>query len=155
PRAIFARGAPKESNAVQGTEVLFRSHRLPNRAIPYNTRGGWEWMRSMMQSPGQPMIFLHQPTMSATAVSVPVVLPAVPPPRAVSRRMPEIVDEGVRAVRRDIGLYTAVAAFTVIPARLVTAGVSTLFTPFNPLDPFTYYRVGAHAAITTSPFTTF
>jgi hypothetical protein len=101
------------------------------------------------------MIFPHQPTMGVTAAPVPVVLPAVPPPRAVSRRMPEIVDEGVRAVRRDIGLYTAVAAFTVIPARLVAAGVSTLFTPFNPLDPFTYYRVGAHAAVTTSPLATF
>ena len=108
-----------------------------------------------MQSRGQPTIFLHQPTAGATTMPVPVVLPAVPPPRAVPRRMPEIVDEGVRAVRRDIGLYAAVAAFTVIPARLIAAGVSTLFTPFNPLDPFTYYRVGAHAAITTSPAATF
>jgi hypothetical protein len=108
-----------------------------------------------MQPRGQPMIFLHQPASEAAVAAVPVVLPAVPPPRAVSRRMPEIVDEGVRAVRRDIGLYTAVAAFTVIPARLIAAGVSTLFSPFNALDPFTYYRVGAHAAITTSTSATF
>jgi hypothetical protein len=108
-----------------------------------------------MHVQGQPTIFLHQPAAGTANMPVPVVLPAVPPPRAVPRRMPEIVDEGVRAVRRDIGLYTAVAAFTVIPARLLAAGVSTLFTPFNPLDPFTYYRVGAHAAITTSVSATF
>ncbi len=108
-----------------------------------------------MQSRGQPTIFLHQPTAGTAATPVPVVLPAVPPPRAVPRRMPEIVDEGVRAVRRDIGLYMTVAAYTVIPARLIAAGVSALFTPFNPLDPFTYYRVGAHAAVTTSASATF
>jgi hypothetical protein len=102
-----------------------------------------------MRSGGQPMTFLHEPA-GTIAASVPVLLPAVPPPRAVQRRMPEIIDEGVRAVRRDIGLYMAVAAFTVIPVRLIAAMLSTLFTPFNPLDPFTYYRVGAHAAITTS-----
>src|SRR5438309_11249932 len=101
-----------------------------------------------MRSGGQPMTFLHEP--AGTMAAAPVLLPAVPPPRAVQRRMPEIIDEGVRAVRRDIGLYMAVAAFTVIPVRLIAATLSTLFTPFNPLDPFTYYRVGAHAAITTS-----
>ncbi len=89
------------------------------------------------------------------AVAVPVVLPAVPPPRAVVRTVPEIVDEGVRSVRRDIGLYAGVAAFTVIPSRLIAALISTLFSPFNPFDPFTYYRVGAHAAVTSGAATTF
>lgn len=93
---------------------------------------------------------------SATAPPlVPVTLPAVPPPRAVVRSVPEIVDEGVRSVRRDIGLYAAVAAFTVVPARLIAALLSTLFSPFNPFDPFTYYRVGAQAAVTTDAATTF
>src|SRR4051794_26668289 len=86
---------------------------------------------------------------------VPVLLPAVPPPRLVPRSVPAIVDEGVRVVRRDIGLFTAVAAFTVIPAHLVSAFTSTLFTPFNPLDPATYARIGAHPAITTNALTTF
>ncbi len=86
---------------------------------------------------------------------VPVLLPAVPPPRLVPRSVPAIVDEGVRVVRRDIGLFTATAAFTVIPAHLLSAFVSTLFTPFNPLDPATYARVGTHAAITTNALTTF
>lgn len=91
----------------------------------------------------------------SVAAPVPVVLPAVPPPRAVVRSVPEIVDEGVRSVRRDIGLYAGVAAITVIPARLIAALISTLFSPFNPFDPFTYYRVGAHAAVTTGAAMTF
>lgn len=81
---------------------------------------------------------------------VPVALPAVPPPRLVARAVPAIVDESVRVVRRDIGLFAATAAFTVIPAHLLSAFVSTLFTPFNPLDPSTYARLGAHVAVTTS-----
>src|SRR4051812_5869660 len=85
---------------------------------------------------------------------VPVVLPAVPPPRLVPRSVPALVDEGVRAVRRDIGLFAAAAAFTVIPTHLISAFISTLFTPFNPFDPATYARVGAHAAVTTNMMAT-
>jgi hypothetical protein len=81
---------------------------------------------------------------------VPVALPAVPPPRLMPRSVPAIVDESVRVVRRDIGLFAATAALTVIPAHLLSAFVSTLFTPFNPLDPSTYARLGAHAAVTTN-----
>ena len=83
------------------------------------------------------------------------LLPAVPPPRLVPRSVPALVDEGVRVVRRDIGLFAAAAAFTVIPAHLLSAFISTLFTPFNPLDPSTYARVGAHAAVTTNATATF
>jgi hypothetical protein len=89
------------------------------------------------------------------AIPVPVLLPAVPPPRLVPRTVPALVDEGVRAVRRDIGLFTAAAAFTVIPAHLLSAFISTLFTPFNPFDPATYARIGAHAAVTTTATATF
>lgn len=85
----------------------------------------------------------------------PVALPAVPPPRLVPRGVPAIVDESARVVRRDIGLFTATAAFTVIPTHLLSAFVSTLFTPFNPLDPSTYTRVGAHAAVTPDATATF
>jgi hypothetical protein len=86
---------------------------------------------------------------------VPVDLPAVPPPRLVPRGVPAMVDESVRVVRRDIGLFAATAAFTVIPAHLLAAFLSTLFTPFNPLDPATYARIGAHAAVTTDATVTF
>ncbi len=85
----------------------------------------------------------------------PVDLPAVPPPRLVPRGVPAIVDESVRVVRRDIGLFAATAAFTVIPAHLLAAFLSTLFTPFNPLDPATYARLGTHAAVTTDATATF
>lgn len=88
-------------------------------------------------------------------MAVPVVLPAMPPPRLVPRTAPAIVDEGVWAVRRDIGLFASVAAFTVIPAHLLSALAATLFSPFNPLDPVTYARVGSHAAITTNATATF
>lgn len=88
-------------------------------------------------------------------LSVPVALPAVPPPRLVPRSVPAIVDESVRVVRRDIGLFATTAACTVIPTRLLSAFVSTLFTPFNPLDPSTYARLGTHAAVTTSAAATF
>jgi len=60
-----------------------------------------------------------------------------------------MVDEGVRAVRRDFGLFAAVAALTVIPVNLVTAFVTALFTPFNLFNPATWSRIGTHAAITT------
>ena len=86
---------------------------------------------------------------------VPVLLPAVPPPRLVSRSVPALVDEGVRVVRRDIGLFAGAAAFTVIPAHLLSASISMLFTPFNPFDPATYARVGAHAAVTTDAIAIF
>ena len=89
------------------------------------------------------------------ALPVPVLLPAVQPPRLVPRTVPALVDEGVRVVRRDIGLFTAAAAFTVIPAHLLSAFISALFTPFNPFDPATYARVGAHAAVTTDATATF
>lgn len=89
------------------------------------------------------------------AIPVPVLLPAVPPPRLVPRTVPALVDEGVRVVRRDIGLFAAAAAFTVIPAHLLSAVISTLFTPFNPFDPATYARIGAHAAVTTNATATF
>jgi hypothetical protein len=87
--------------------------------------------------------------------SVPVLLPAIPPPRLVPRSVAAIVDESARVVRRDIGLFAATAAFTVVPAHLLSAFVSTLFTPFNPLDPSTYARVGAHTAITADATATF
>ncbi len=87
--------------------------------------------------------------------TVPVLLPVVPPPRLVPRTVPALVDEGVRVVRRDIGLFASAAAFTVIPAHLLSAFVSTLFTPFNPFDPATYARVNAHAAVTTNATVTF
>jgi hypothetical protein len=61
----------------------------------------------------------------------------------------------VRVVRRDIGLFAATAAFTIIPSHLLAAFLSTLFTPFNPLDPSTYARLGAHAAVTTDATATF
>ena len=85
----------------------------------------------------------------------PVDLPAVPPPRVVARGVAAIVDESVRVVRRDIGLFAATAAFTIIPAHLLSAFLSALFTPFNPLDPSTYTRLGAHAAVTPDAATTF
>jgi len=91
------------------------------------------------------------PTPMALAPSTmipPVLLPAVPPPRLVPRSVPEMVDEGVRAVRRDFGLFASIAAFTVIPANIVSALVTALFTPFNLFNPTTWFRVGAHAAIT-------
>lgn len=87
--------------------------------------------------------------------AIPVLLPTVPPPRLVPRTVPALVDEGVRVVRRDIGLFASAAAFTVIPAHLLSAFISTLFTPFNPFDPATYARVGAHAAVTTNATATF
>lgn len=92
---------------------------------------------------------------AAPLLVAPVLLPVVPPPRLVPRSAPEMVDEGVRAVRRDIGLFTSIAAVTVIPANLLSAAVTTLFTPFNPLNPLTYFRVGAHTAITTDTVVTF
>jgi len=98
--------------------------------------------------PNRPLPLAWQPT-------VPVLLPAVPPPRLVPRSVPALVDEGVRVVRRDIGLFAGAAAFTVIPAHLLSASISTLFTPFNPFDPATYARVGAHAAVTTNATATF
>ncbi len=104
----------------------------------------------MRQPTGQ---FALSPRPSAPLM--PVLLPAVPPPRLVPRTVPALVDEGVRAARRDIGLFTAAAAFTVIPAHLLSAFISTLFTPFNPFDPATYARVGAHAAVTTDATATF
>ncbi|MHB8646844.1 MAG: hypothetical protein ACYDAR_13725 [Thermomicrobiales bacterium] len=111
-----------------------------------------------MQLPtGQFVPFPHQPgpMPGAWQPAVPVLLPAVPPPRLVPRTVPALVDEGVRVVRRDIGLFAAAAAFTVIPAHLLSAFVSTLFTPFNPFDPATYARVSAHAAVTTDATATF
>jgi hypothetical protein len=87
--------------------------------------------------------------------AAPVDLPAVPPPRLVPRGVAAIVDESVRVVRRDIGLFAATAAYTVIPAHLMSAFLSTLFTPFNPLDPTTYARFGTHAAVTTDATATF
>ncbi|MGI8687413.1 MAG: hypothetical protein ACR2M3_02445 [Thermomicrobiales bacterium] len=87
--------------------------------------------------------------------AIPVLLPAVPPPRLVPRTVPALVDEGVRVVRRDIGLFASAAALTVIPSHLLSAFISTLFTPFNPFDPATYARVGAHAAVTTNATATF
>ncbi|GEM_PF-5173961 len=113
-----------------------------------------------MQPPtGQFVPFPYQPGPMPggwhPAMPVPVLLPAVPPPRLVPRIVPALVDEGVRVVRRDIGLFTTAAAFTVIPAHLLSAFVSTLFTPFNPFDPATYARVGAHAAVTTDATATF
>ena len=81
---------------------------------------------------------------------LPVLLPAVPPPRLVPRSTAEIIDEGVRAVRRDIGLFAAIAAFTVVPANLLSALATALFTPFNLFDPRTYFRVGDVAAVTTN-----
>ncbi len=81
---------------------------------------------------------------------LPVLLPAVPPPRLVPRSTAEIIDEGVRAVRRDIGLFAAIAAFTVVPANLLTALATALFTPFNVFDPRTYFRVGDVAAVTAN-----
>lgn len=93
--------------------------------------------------------FLHQPGRWQPVMPVPELLAAVPPPRLVPRTVPALVDEGVRVVRRDIGLFTSAAAFTVIPAHLLSAFISMLFSPFNPFDPTTYARVGAHAAVTT------
>lgn len=83
-------------------------------------------------------------------VVLPVLLPAVPPPRLVPRSTAEIIDEGVRAVRRDIGLFAAIAAFAVVPTNLLSALATALFTPFNIFDPRTYFRVGNVAAITTN-----
>lgn len=101
-----------------------------------------------MQPPGTQFApFPYQP--------VPVALPAIPPPRLVPRGVPAIVDESVRVVRRDIGLFATTAACTVIPAHLLTAFLSALFTPFNPLDPSTYARLGAHAAVTPNATATF
>ena len=79
----------------------------------------------------------------------PVLLPTVPPPRLVPRSVPEMVDEGVRAVRRDFGLFASIAALTVIPANIVSAFVTVLFTPFNLFNPTTWFRIGTHAAIVT------
>lgn len=109
----------------------------------------------MQQPTGQFAPFPNQPLPPGWQPTVPVLLPAVPPPRLVARSVPALVDEGVRVVRRDIGLFASAAAFTVIPAHLVSAFISTLFTPFNPFDPATYARVGAHAAVTTNAIATF
>ncbi len=87
--------------------------------------------------------------------AAPVLLPTLPPPRLVPRTVSAVIDEGVRAVRRDIGLFTAAAALTVVPSHVLSLLFSTLFTPFNPLDPATYARVGDHAAITTDGTVTF
>ena len=103
-------------------------------------------------SPTRPSIEAAAPVYTLMALPLmtpPVLLPTVPPPRLVPRSVPEMVDEGVRAVRRDFGLFAAVAAVTVIPANLVTAFVTALFTPFNLFNPVTWSRIGTHAAITT------
>lgn len=104
----------------------------------------------MQQPTGQFAPFPNHPAPLGWQPAVPVLLPAVPPPRLVPRSVPTLVDEGVRVVRRDIGLFTGAAAFTIIPAHLLSAFISMLFTPFNPFDPATYARVGAHAAVTTN-----
>lgn len=109
----------------------------------------------MQQPNGQFVPFPNSPLPLGRQPAVPVLLPAVPPPRLVSRSVPALVDEGVRVVRRDIGLFASAAAFTVIPAHLLSAFISMLFTPFNPFDPATYARVGAHAAVTTNATATF
>lgn len=109
-----------------------------------------------MQTPtGQFAPFPNQSLPVVWQPAIPVLLPAVPPPRLVPRTVPALVDEGVRVVRRDIGLFASAAACTVIPAHLLSAFISTLFTPFNPFDPATYARVGAHAAVTTNTTATF
>ena len=103
----------------------------------------------MQQPDGQYTPPTPQPVTWQASMPVPVLLPAVPPPRLAPRSVPAMVDDGVRAVRRDLGLFAAAAAFAVVPAHLLAAFTSTLFTPFNPFEPATYARVGAHAAITT------
>ncbi len=95
------------------------------------------------------------PTTPALLTEAPVLLPAVPPPRLVPRSVPEMLDESVRAVRRDFGLFVSVAAITVVPANLLSGAVTAFFVPFNPLDPFTYFRAGSHAAITSDSTVTF
>jgi hypothetical protein len=109
-----------------------------------------------MQPPtGQFVPFPHPPGTMPAEWRPAMPVPAVPPPRLVPRTVPALVDEGVRVVRRDIGLFAAAASFTAIPAHLLSAFISTLFTPFNPFDPATYARVGAHAAVTTDATATF
>ena len=109
----------------------------------------------MGQPDGQFVPLPHQQGRWQPALPAPILLPAVPPPRLVPRTVPALVDEAVRVVRRDLGLFTAAAAFTVIPAHLLSAFISTLFTPFDPFDPVTYARIGAHAAVTTNATATF
>ena len=104
----------------------------------------------MQQPDGQFVPFPRQREGWQPALAVPVLLPAVPPPRLVPRTVPALVDEAVRVVRRDLGLFTAAAAFTVIPAHLLSAFISALFTPFNPFNPVTSARIGAHAAVSTN-----
>lgn len=111
-----------------------------------------------MQPPtGQfaPLPYQPGPMPVAWQPAIPALLPTVPPPRLVPRTVPALVDEAVRVVRGDLGLFAAAAAFTAIPAHLLSAFISTLFTPFNPFDPATYARVGAHAAVTTDATVTF
>lgn len=101
-----------------------------------------------MQVPPHLMPPPAPPAMPPVLPVLPVLLPAVPPPRLVPRSTAELIDEGVRVVRHDIGLFAAVAAFTVVPANLLSALVTALFTPFNVFNPLTYYGGGGTAAIT-------